>query len=82
MLLCFGYLYMFVMFNFFLFFFFEKAEHNRLKKSRLPNLCNKSFWFLLKMGLVRSVDQQINLVSLYKLRLLHEDFSIYRLTVK
>ena len=64
------------------FSFFEKAEHNRLKKARLPKVCNIIFWFLLKMGLVRSLDQQINLVSPYKLRLLHGDFSNYRLTVE
>ena len=80
MLLGFGYLYKFVMYYFFL-LFFEKAEHNRLKKARLPKLCNIIFWFLLKIGSFRSIDQQINLVSSYKLRLLHGDFSIYRLTV-
>ena len=64
------------------FFCFEKAEHNRLKKARLPKLCNIIFWFLLKIGSFRSIDQQINLISSYKLRLLHGDFSIYRLTVE
>ena len=83
MFLGFGYLYKFVMFYFFFLFFFGKAEHNRLKKARLPKLCNITiFWFLLKMGSVRYLDQQINLVSSYKLTLLHRDFSIYRLTVK
>ena len=81
MLIGFGYLYKFVVL-FLFYFFFEKAEQNRLKKARLPKLCNIIFWFWLKMGSARSLDQQINLVSPYKLRLLHGDFSIYRLTVK
>ena len=85
MLLGFGYLYILCLLCFisFFFFFFEKAEHNRLKKARLPKLCNITiFWFLLKMGSVRYLDQQIKFVSSYKLTLLHRDFSIYRLTVK
>ena len=82
MLLGFGYLCKFVMFYLFFLFLKKKAEHNRLKKARLPKLCNIIFWFFLKMGSVRSLDKQINLVSPYKLRLLHGDFSIYRLTVK
>ena len=82
MLLGFGYLYMFVMFYLFFLFFKKKTKHNRLKKARLPKLCNIIFWFFLKMGSVRSLDQKINLVSPWKLRLLHGDFLIYRLTVK
>ena len=80
MFLGFGYPYMF--YFFFNFFFFGKAEHNRIRKARLPKICNIIVWFLLKMGWVRSLDQQANLVSPNKLRLLHGDFSIYRLTVK
>ena len=50
------------------FFFFQKAENNRLKKkASWPKFCNTIFLFLLKIGSVgRSVghvDQQINLVS-------------------
>ena len=82
MLLGFGYLCKFVMFYLFFLFLKKKAEHNRLKKARLPKLCNIIFWFLLKMELVKPLDQQTNLVSPYKLRLLHGDFSICRLTVK
>ena len=42
----------------FMSFLFQKAENSRLKK-----FCNIIFLFLLKIGLVGSVDQQINLVS-------------------
>ena len=55
----FGYLYKFVMF----YFFFQKAENNRLKKASWSKFCNIIFIFLLKIGSVRPVNQQINLVS-------------------
>ena len=55
-----GYLYKFVMFYFF--FFFQKAENNRLKKASWPKFCNIISLFLLKIGLVGPVDQQIKLV--------------------
>ena len=42
----------------FMSFLFQKAENNRSKKFR-----NIIFLFLLKIGLVGPVDQQINLVS-------------------
>ena len=41
----FGYLYKFVMFYF---FFFQKAENNRLKKASWSKFCNIIFIFLLK----------------------------------
>ena len=44
----------------FYFFFLQKAEKNRLKKSQLVKSCNIIFLFLLKAGLVEPVDQQIN----------------------
>ena len=40
----FGYLYKFVMFYF---FFFQKAENNRLKKASWSKFCNIIFIFLL-----------------------------------
>ena len=52
----------YILFLFFLFFFFlEKAENNRLKEK--PKICDIIFLFLLKIGLVGEVGQQINLVS-------------------
>ena len=55
MLLCFGYLYKFVMF---FFFFKKKAEINRLKKNSWPKFCNIIFLFLLKIGSIGPADQQ------------------------
>ena len=48
---------------FFLFFFIQKAENNRLKKANWPKFCNIIFLFLLKAGSAGPVEQQINLVS-------------------
>ena len=48
------------MFYFFFFFSFQKA-----KKAGWPKFCNIIVLFLLKIGSVGPVDQQINLVSLY-----------------
>ena len=62
MLLGFGYLYKFVMFYFF-FFFFKKQKIIDFKKASWPKFCNITFLFLLKIGSVGPVDQQINLVS-------------------
>ena len=46
------------------FFFFQKAENNRfVKKTSWPKLCNIIFLFLLKIGLVRHVEQQINFIT-------------------
>ena len=64
MLLGFSYLYNFVMFCFF--FFFQKTENDRLKNDIWPKFCNIIFLILLKIGSVRPVDQQINLVLPYK----------------
>ena len=59
----FAYLYKFAMFYFFS-FFFQKAENNRfVKKTSWPKLCNIIFLFLLKIGLVRHVEQQINFIT-------------------
>ena len=60
MLLGFGYLYKIVMFYFFL--FFSKSIKQWIKKKKWPKFCT-IFLFLLKIGLVGPVDQQINLVS-------------------
>ena len=60
----FGCFYKFVMF-YFLLFFFQKAENNRLKKASWPKFCNIIFLLLFKIGSVGPVDQQINLVSRY-----------------
>ena len=49
---------------FYFLFFFQKAKNNRLKKASWSKFCNISL-FLLKMGLVEHVDQQINLTSPY-----------------
>ena len=54
MFLGFGYL--------FISFFFQNAENNRLKKGSWPKFCNITFLFLLNVGSVGPVDQQINLV--------------------
>ena len=62
MLLGFAYLYKFVMF---FFCFFQKAENNRLKKNSWPKFCN-IFLFLIKIGSVGLVDQQMPLVSSYE----------------
>ena len=53
----------YILFPFFVLFvfFLEKAENNRLKEK--PKLCDIIFLFLLKVGLVGEVGQQINLVS-------------------
>ena len=59
MLLSFGYLYKFVMFYF---FFLQKAENNSFKKASWPKFCNIIFMFLLKVGSLGPVDQEINLV--------------------
>ena len=60
MLLGFGYLYKFAMFYF---FFFQKAENNRLKKKNSwLKFCNVISLFLFKIGSVSPLDQQINLV--------------------
>ena len=50
---------------FYFLFLFQKAKNNRLKKASWSKFCNISFLFLLKMGLVGHVDQQINLTSPY-----------------
>ena len=62
MLLGFGYLFKFAKFYFS--FFSQKAGNDRLKKSLLVKIlsCNITFLFLLKIGSVGPVDQQINLV--------------------
>ena len=45
-------------------YYFQKSENNRLqKKARWPKFFNIMLLFLLKIGLVQSADQQINLVS-------------------
>ena len=49
---------------FYFLFLFQKAKNNRLKKASWSKFCNISL-FLLKMGLVEHVDQQINLTSPY-----------------
>ena len=65
MLLGFSHFWKLVMFYFFLFFVFQKAEY-RLYKSQLARFCNIIFLFLLKIGSVGPVDQQINLVMFVK----------------
>ena len=62
MLLGFGSLYKFVMFFFFK-LLFQKAESNRTTKASWPKFCNIIFLFLLKLGSLGPVDQQINLIS-------------------
>ena len=62
MFLGFGCLYKFAMF--YVFFFLKKAENNRFKKkASQPEFRNIMFLFLLKIGSVVPVDQQIKLVS-------------------
>ena len=58
MLLGFGYLFVVMLY----FFFLQKAENSRLKKVNWPTFCNIIFFFLLKIGSLRSTDQQINYV--------------------
>ena len=60
MFLGFGYLYIFM---FYFLFFYEKAKNNRQKKASWQKKFNIIFLFLLKIGSVGPVDQQINLVS-------------------
>ena len=50
-----GYLYVFMFY-----FFFKKQKIIDLKKVRWPKFCNIIFLFLIKVGSVGSVDQQIN----------------------
>ena len=54
---------------FFSYYFFQKAENNRLKKISWPKFCNIVFLFLLKIGSVGPVDQQIHLISPYNIRI-------------
>ena len=53
------------LFYFILFFVFQKAENNRLKKASLPKFCNIIFSFLRRIESVGPVDQQTNLVWPY-----------------
>ena len=62
MLLGFGYLFKFAMFYF---LFFKKQKRIDLKKASWPKFCNTIFLFLLKIGSVGPVEQQINLISRY-----------------
>ena len=48
----------------FISFFLQKEENNSFKKASRPKFCT-IFLFLLKIGSIGSVDQQINLVSSY-----------------
>ena len=50
---------MFVMFYFFL---LQKVENDRLKKANWRRFCNIILLFLLKVGSVGPLDQQINFV--------------------
>ena len=43
--------------------FFQIAENDRLKKANWPNFFNIIFWFLLNVGSIGPVNQQINFVS-------------------
>ena len=61
MLFGFGYLYKFIMF--YCLFFFLRSKIIDYKTASWPKFCNTIFWFLLKIGSVGPVDQQINLVS-------------------
>ena len=45
----------------FVFFFFKKQKIIDLKKSSWQKFCNIIFLFLLKIGLGRPIDEQINL---------------------
>ena len=65
MLLGYGYLYKFLMLYFFI-FFFKKQKIIDKKKPVGQNFVISFFLFLLKIGLIGPVDQQINLVSLYQ----------------
>ena len=47
----------------FISFFFKKQKIIDFKKASWPKFCNITFLFLLKIGSVGPVDQQINLVS-------------------
>ena len=62
MLLGVAYLYLPITMFYFL-FFFKKQIKIHLKKRSWPKCCNIIFLFLLKIGSVGPVDQQINLVS-------------------
>ena len=50
---------MFVMFYFFL---RQKVENDRLEKASSPKFCDIIILFLLKVGSVGPLDQQINFV--------------------
>ena len=62
----FGYLYKSVMFHFL--FLFKKQKIIDSKKASWPKFCNIIFLFLLKIGSVGPVEQQINLASSYTMR--------------
>ena len=62
----FGYLYKSVMFHFL--FLFKKQKIIDSKKTSWPKFCNTIFLFLLKIGSVGPIEQQINLVSFYTMR--------------
>ena len=53
------------MFAIFYFFFLQKPENNRLKKASWPKFCNIIFLFLLKLGSVGPVGQQIDFILSY-----------------
>ena len=62
----FGYLYKSVMFHFL--FLLKKQKIIDSKKASWPKFCNIIFLFLLKIGSVGPVEQQINLASSYTMR--------------
>ena len=52
---------------FYFFCFFEKQKNIDFKKASWPKFCNIIFLFLLKIGSVWPVDQQINMFSSYNI---------------
>ena len=52
---------------FYFFCFFEKQKNIDFKKASWPKFCNIIFLFLLKIGSVCPVDQQINMFSSYNI---------------
>ena len=70
-------IYMFVMFYFF-FLQIAKQKKKKIKKSQWPIFCNIIFLFLLKVGSVGPIDQQINfiLLSVFPLKFICDHFYI------
>ena len=66
-----GFAYVYFSYVLFIYFFFQKAKNNRMKKASQPKLCNTIFFcFCLKKG--RS-DPHFNKLTLFCLKYFHKN---------